>query len=296
VISASDDSSVVAIMLRPSTTYRCILPAAGNALYVDVSPAGDRASTTPVRQEGFRPAGAKPAVTKPRLAAAVKAPVRDARKDGERALPSANPGDEPAGSRASVVVDIPAIAREQLHADAVRPAEQVRVQVAAANGIPPALAAVLSLVVVTLLSGTGAFVALAFRRKSSTPIPVPAAPPQPPAASGLMDLPELAASSSSILLDDPGVDDESHFAHETSLQLARTFRRGSEEITLARRLHDRIAPQWSAARMDETLGRATTPNQRLHFARKLGVGRGEMELAAKLRTMRPVDKQEGVGS
>jgi hypothetical protein len=48
--------------------------------------------------------------------------------------------------------------------------------------------------------------------------------------------------------------------------------------------------------MEETLTRATTPNQRLHFARKLGVGRGEMDLAVKLRSMRPAEKKEELGS
>ena len=89
------------------------------------------------------------------------------------------------------------------------------------------------------------------------------------------------------------IDDE----HETSLQLARTFRRGSEEIALARRMQDHVTPKISAARMEETLTHATTTDKRLQQARKLGVGRGEMELAMKLRTLRAAEKnKEGSGS
>ncbi len=77
--------------------------------------------------------------------------------------------------------------------------------------------------------------------------------------------------------DDPG--------RETSLQLARTFRRGSEEITLARKFQEHTAPSLTPARMETVLAKATTSTQRLQAARKLGVGRGEFDLAAKLRSL-----------
>jgi hypothetical protein len=85
---------------------------------------------------------------------------------------------------------------------------------------------------------------------------------------------------------------EEESGRETSLQLARTFRRGSEEITLARKFHDRPSPV-TPAKMQTAMARATTKSQRLSAARKLGVGRGEFDLAEKLKTMsQPPAKNE----
>jgi hypothetical protein len=83
----------------------------------------------------------------------------------------------------------------------------------------------------------------------------------------------------------PDAGDEDDSGRETSLQLARTFRRGSEEITLARKFQEHTAPSLTPARMETVLAKATTRTQRLQAARKLGVGRGEFDLAAKLRSL-----------
>jgi hypothetical protein len=197
---------------------------------------------------------------------------------------------------ANPVIDIPAVAREQLHAEWSTPPVRMSVQQPARAGLTPAAALALSALVVIVLTGSGAALALAFRKRPATTVgnPRPAARMESPLARP--GITERETAGRELLVDEPDENDESHFAHETSLQLARSFRRGSEEITLARRLHDHTAPQLSAARMEETLARAATPNQRLHFARKLGVGRGEMELAVKLRSMRPAEKKEELES
>ena len=80
-------------------------------------------------------------------------------------------------------------------------------------------------------------------------------------------------------------DPEEDAGRETSLQLARTFRRGSEEITLARKFHERPSPALTPAKMQTAMARATTKSQRLTAARKLGVGRGEFDLAEKLKAL-----------
>ena len=51
---------------------------------------------------------------------------------------------------------------------------------------------------------------------------------------------------------------EEDFGRETSLQLARTFRRGSEEITLARKFHEHPTSPLTPAKMQTAMSRATT--------------------------------------
>jgi hypothetical protein len=273
------DSTVVAITCRTQTTYRCILPASGNALHIDVLPTDGHAApplriataTQPSRAAKHGSAGA-----------AAVPPKASAKLTELRPQPSS-------------VVDIAALARAQtIEESAVKPSS-VTVQQASPAGLTPRLALLFSALLALLLTGSSAMVGLAFRKVSASGGAAPHA--------GRTEVPRPdpldcgpAATTDVLLLEEPGEDDESHFAHDTSLQLARTFRRGSEEITLARRLHDRATPQLSAARLEETLNRATTPTQRLHFARKLGVGRGEMDLAMKLRAIRPSQKTEEVGT
>jgi hypothetical protein len=84
---------------------------------------------------------------------------------------------------------------------------------------------------------------------------------------------------------------EDENARETSLQLARTFRRGSEEIALAQRLHDRGTSALTPDRLNTVLSHATTPTQRVQAARKMGVGRGEFDLAMKLKSMAEAKKE-----
>lgn len=294
VTPVTADSMVVAIMLRPSTTYRCILPASGDALYVDVVPAGNGSSVSHTPVVSKHPPALLQTAVPPGSRVLPKGAPRGTAKPAVTPAATPKPPEvqavrAPSGS----VIDIPAVAREQLHT--VPAPASVTPAVPVSAGIAPAVAALLSLAVVLVLTGSGAALALALRRKPATTSPV-IAPAQPAAAPALRDYFEPEGAESVSAREELDTDDESEFAHETSLQLARTFRRGSEEITLARRLHEHATPQWSGGRMEETLSKATTPNQRLHFARKLGVGRGEMDLAMKLRTIRPAEKREGVAS
>jgi hypothetical protein len=290
-----DDSAVVAIALRGSTTYRCILPATGNALYVDVLPAGTgSAEQPPARIVNRRTVAAKTSGAAI-MTAIAHAPAQKERAKAATSKPRSVTEAPMMSSRAPGVVDIPTLAREQLQTGHVAVVAPTTVQLTPVQGLSPAAALGISVIVGLLMIGSGVALSFVIRRTSPAPVQAPLSV-QPEAPIRRFAETELDSPRSELLVDDPDEDDESRFAHETSLQLARTFRRGSEEITLARRLHDHAAPQLSAARMEETLNRATTANQRLHFARKLGVGRGEMDLAAKLRTIRPAEKKEGVVS
>jgi hypothetical protein len=272
VSALAGDSTTVSLLVRTGTTYRCVLPASGNALYVDVLPTGGQSALP-------RPSGAPvrhviPAKPAPAKAATVQSHA-----------PATN-----------AVIDIPAVAREQLQAEWSSPPVRTSVQQPVHAGLTPPAALALSALVVIVLTGSGAALALLFRKKPAKAVGNPRPTARMEAPVPRPGVAERETAGRELLVDELDENDESHFAHETSLQLARSFRRGSEEITLARRLHDHSTPQLSAARMEETLARAATPNQRLHFARKLGVGRGEMELAVKLRSMRPAEKTEELGS
>jgi hypothetical protein len=290
-----NDSAIVTIGFQGAATYRCILPASGNALYVDILPSMDGS----LGQHAVRPAvEQKPAAPKPAgttvVAAIARKPIR---KEQAKPAPSTQviPPEPVAPIRAYGVVDIPALAREQAWTGTGEPASHVAASESARQGIPPAMALGLAALVVLSMIGTGVGLSFILRRTPSEPVAeLRSVLPPAPAAPSLEQM--LATSHKDILIDDVDDEDESRFAHDTSLQLARTFRRGSEEITLARRLHTQAAPQLTGARMQETLSHATTTNQRLHIARKLGVGRGEMDLAAKLRTIHPAEKKEEVPS
>jgi hypothetical protein len=292
VTAVGDDSVAVTIALRTPASYRCILPASGNALFVDLLPGGDGSANA----HAIRPAVEKkpPAMrnTGTRVIAAV------ARQQAKPAPGKSTPvAAKPAvvGASAPVhsvgVIDIPALAREQMRAGAEVRTRTSSEETTEEGGIPPAAALGIAAAAALLMIGSG--VGLAFMLRKAPPRPaVQPAPPQAEQPKTTLEE-ELRNSRNDIIIDDVEDEAESRYAHETSLQLARTFRRGSEEITLARRLHDHTAPQLSSARMEETLNRATTPTQRLHFARKMGVGRGEMDLAAKLRTIKAAEKKEG---
>jgi hypothetical protein len=295
VTPLSNDSAVVAIMLQPGTTYRCVLPSSGNSLQVEVLPVNGRAAGREMLNSAGRLASAVKTVIR-------KTPAPPARASEPLTRPTAAPaqakkdaGTETMRTPASTMVDIPAIAREQLHAEPAARTAYLASPPKESAGVSPVAAVALSSLIAVLVTGTGIAVVLRLRNKAAKPTapPSPVKPVLAPPADEISSRPHMGLD---LITDEPVEDDESEFIHDTSLQLARTFRRGSEEITLARRLHDRPTPQLSGPRMDETLSRATTQTQRLHFARKLGVGRGEMDLAVKLRTIRPAEKREGVES
>ena len=283
VTPVGGDSLVVAVMPRAGTTYRCVMPSSGNALYIDVAPNGGQAASERSVPVKFAPVKFAPAKLPPaRPAAPVRTPADAA------TVPA------PARTATSSMVDIPAVAREQVMAEARSGAHGGRESTPLHQGIPALMVFGLSALAVLVLTGSGAVLVVSLRKNAPRAATAPRKTPAPMT----MPMPQRDpyAGRTTVqpgsLLEEPEPDDESGYEHETSLQLARTFRRGSEEITLARRMHDHTTPQLTHARIEETLTRAGTPTQRLHFARKLGVGRGEMDLAVKLRTMRTTEKKE----
>jgi hypothetical protein len=135
---------------------------------------------------------------------------------------------------------------------------------------------------------SGGFVFLVMRRTVSVPVqPAPSAvlPSQHHGQARGMGTPADEDQLPAGEQEEPGEEEDGE--RETSLQLARSFRRGSEEITLSRRLHAQPVAPLSVGKMQQMLARSTTQTQRLHAARKLGVGRGELDLALKLKTLRP---------
>ncbi len=290
------DSMVVALTVQAGATYRCILPASGNTLVVDVVPPGGQSAMpqwTGAPQEDRVPAAPAPAKS---IVTTVRVPARQTR-DAAATVPAPKaPAIVELRPQSQPVVDIPGMVRDQVQAASAGMPSQRRTQQTVRATLTPMSALLISVVVALLLTGGSAALALAFRRKPATAAtPVQDAGKGRAAESPASTEPENARST--MPDPEPEESEDTDDEHETSLQLARTFRRGSEEISLARRMQDHVTPKISAARMEETLTHATTTDKRLQQARKLGVGRGEMELAMKLRTLRAAEKnKEGSGS
>ncbi len=290
------DSMVVALTVQAGANYRCILPASGNTLVVDVVPAGGQSAmpqwtdASTEKRVPVAPAPAKSIVT------TVRVPVRQTRDAATTVPPPKAPAIVELRPRLQPVVDIRGMVRDQVQAASAAMPQQRRAQQAVIATLTPASALLISVIVALLLTGGSAALALAFRRSPATPV-APARNAGKGYAEDTSAFGERESARNTMQPAEPDACDETDDAHETSLQLARTFRRGSDEITLARRMQDHLMPKISAARMEETLARAATTDQRLQQARKLGVGRGEMELALKLRTLRAAEKKkEGSGS
>lgn len=277
------DSIIATLTLLSGSTYRCICPASGTELFVDV-----------------------------RGSAAVRQPVAAAKPVQVRTQPATPPPvavQEPAPlASSSSLIDIPGVARRQMeqeNMDDVRHADHATTDTPQRPTIPVLLISVsLSLLVTAIV------LVLAGRAmRSAQPVVVSAVPeperaPQPLQVSRALaayheddDMkpePERvrALFSAPMREEEP----EEDFGRETSLQLARTFRRGSEEITLARKFHENPTSPLTPAKMQNAMSRATTKTQRLTAARKMGVGRGEFDLAEKLKTLSqpPVKKEEPV--
>jgi hypothetical protein len=257
------DSLSVAVTLRENTTYRCVQPSGGNEVHIDVFP-----------KEGKAVARSTP--KPPALA---------------RATAHDRAGERETRDRVIGLIDVAAIARAQVEMEDP-PAGKHRhrmdspVAVPAEAGSPLLLIGMMIMVALT----SGGLVFVVMRRSVPLPVqPAPSAVPPSPhhgQARGMIspaDEDQLPAGEQ----EEPGEEDDGE--RETSLQLARSFRRGSEEITLSRRLHAQPAAPLSVGKMQQMLARSTTQTQRLHAARKLGVGRGELDLALKLKTIRPAE-------
>jgi hypothetical protein len=266
------DSVSVAVTLREHTTYRCVQPSGGNEVHIDVFP-----------KEGMTAPAVTRAPAQGTAVSVVHSPaVTRAPGQGATAGPDVR-------ERAGGLIDVPAIARAQVEAE-TRQAD-LRVRTASSSGAvlvkagsPLLLIGLMAMVALT----SGGLVFFVMRLTGSAPVrqvPSSAAPLQ---LRGQARTTVLSADHEAFRAEEQEEPaEEEDGGRETSLQLARSFRRGSEEITLSRRLHTQPAAPLSVGKMQQMLARSTTQTQRLHAARKLGVGRGELDLALKLKTLCP---------
>lgn len=277
------DSIVAVLTFVPGSSYRCVCPASGNELYVDVN------GSAAVRQ-----------------APQVKtAPVKQAPAPVVASQPRQQEPEQPRTASGSSLVDIPAVARMQMEREN---ASDIRRSGATESLTMPVLVAV-SVGVSLAITAVALLLLAAMMRRVPAPAPAPAqaqvasVAPRPNTTVAA----QVKAYRQSVLHEPDDEDDdmkpeperiralfnapvreeepEEDAGRETSLQLARTFRRGSEEITLARKFHERPSPALTPAKMQTAMARATTKSQRLTAARKLGVGRGEFDLAEKLKAL-----------
>ena len=330
------DSLIATLVLAEGSTYRCVRPSAGNELYVDVNgrsglrqtprtaaagtgaaratakaPAQTGAASGTVRTNEKAPAqagagsGAAGVAAKARAKTGTASGTAHVTKDsparGATALQATGNqrDDRTAQASTSTLIDIPAVAREQVDLEGRAEAQQ------SSSAPDPASAPQTSKVLALLLSaGLSLFstvmtIGIWYKMRQRIAERKPARPAaqasreftRPPEMTEPVDIrdefydtddagkQELLAA---LMQDDMQEDDG---GRETSLQMARTFKRGSEEITLARRFHEQGAVTVTSERMQSALSRATTKTQRLQAARKLGVGRGEFDLALKLKSM-----------
>ena len=277
------DSLSVAVTLRENTTYRCVQPSGGNEVHIEVFPKEGMVVKLP---------GITRASTRGTAGSAVKVPAV------VQAIAKERVEEQGARDRAIGLIDVAAIARAQVEAEN-RPASVPRQRTDGPLDVPVEAGSPLLLIgmMVMVALTSGGFVFAVMRRTVSVPVqPAPAAvlPSQHHGRERGMVSPADEDQLPAGEQEDPGEEDDGE--RETSLQLARSFRRGSEEITLSRRLHAQPAAPLSVGKMQQMLARSTTQTQRLHAARKLGVGRGELDLAMKLKTLRPAQpkKEEDV--
>ncbi len=293
--SPASDSLVVSMMIVEGSTYRCVRPSSGNELFVEVD-GRDIVRRTPERITSPPPAA--PTATKAGTAARPTAGTQPARTSAE---------EPPGQASTSPLVDIPAVARRQMEPDSPHEYSPNGPSTAdtQVSGFSTGFVILLSVGLSSVSTGLmlGAWY-LARQRKAHRS----GKSRLPRAATAFAELPAnpegIAAGDayeetgttrrntfSSALIEDESQEHDN--GRETSLQLARTFKRGSEEITLARRFHEQTEPTLTSGRMETVLSRATTKTQQLHAARKLGVGRGEFDLAVKLKSMgQVVEKKE----
>ena len=314
------DSLIATLVLAEGSTYRCVRPSTGNELYVDVNGrpgvrqmpsrtaaagTGSARATAKASAQAGAVSGAARATSKaPAQTGAVTGAARATKDSPARGATTPLAAETKRDGRTaqtstSTLIDIPAVAREQVELDGRAGAQQ------SASTSDPVSAPQTSKVLALLLSaGLSLFSTVMtvgiwykMRQRIAERKPAhPAAPAfrehtRPPALTEPVDTrdefedtgdagkQELLAA---LMQDDIQEDDG---GRETSLQMARTFKRGSEEITLARRFHEQGAVTVTSERMQSALSRATTKTQRLQAARKLGVGRGEFDLALKLKSM-----------
>lgn len=281
------DDLVAVLAFAPGSTYRCMCPASGNELYVDV-----------------RGSAAARVVVAPK-----PAPVRTAPAQAAVVPPAA---DGATGRTAgSALIDIPAVAKHQMDGEGSESGTRGRTA-GDAGALSFPLLVLVSVAVSLAVTAVALVVIVRMLRTVPEPVaatvPVATVPPAPPEKVKAYQQYRVAMEADDDdmkpeperireLFGAPAREEEveEDAGRETSLQLARSFRRGSEEITLARKFHERPSPALTPAKMQTAMARATTKTQRLTAARKLGVGRGEFDLAEKLKTMSqpPAKNEEG---
>ncbi|HSQ76120.1 MAG TPA: hypothetical protein VLT13_11215, partial [Bacteroidota bacterium] len=278
----ADGSLVATLTLAKGSSYRCVSPAGGQELYVDVH--GE--------------AGARSAIA----GSSVPGQDRAATTAGTHAM-GTNP-NEYSPVKVSLI-DIPAMAMSQVETESqeTAPALASPSEAAQTSGLSAGMALLVSLLVslvstATALSAWYVMRRNALKRISRRKVREDAAlhAAARPADENETEYRRRSEEEARMLKDlirtsTQEENPEEEYEQETSLQLARTFKRGSEEIALAQRLHDHGAPALTPERLNTVLSHATTSTQRVQAARKMGVGRGEFDLALKLKSMAEEKKE-----
>lgn len=208
----------------------------------------------------------------------------------------ANPKPGVPAEKKSSLVDIPAIARNQIAAESAPQPRQTPEPARHETPVtsPQTTSGMLSplilvaVVLVILGAGIGMLLWLASKRqygvaKKSV---IAVAPGPAPHKSHLTVSPlhrevKKEAEETDVLDDETGDDETS--LDESTLRLGRSFQRGEEEMNLVARLRSRSETPVMKKSMTKTLNASATQSQRLTAARKLGIGTGEVDLAIHLK-------------
>jgi hypothetical protein len=265
---AGADSIVVAVVLRERTRPTLLRPSAGNVLYLDV--AADPDAPAPLNIP----------------ASAIPASVRTADPRNAKAAGSASPVDIPALARSQVEERRrEAETRAAVGTRTVSLSEPGREERPTVPEIPLAAAAV-------VLSVGTTIALLLFLRRRAVRREVLEQPSEPEAAlrtETVYRMPELTTTHPQ---SDETVQDEVEPMFDDQVQMARAFQRGKGEVGLAMALRARTSPKANRQRLVDIAEKRGSYAQRRTAARKLGVGVGEVELAAQLQKLQDRTKHK----
>lgn len=290
-----DGSLLATLTLAKGSSYRCVSPAGGQELYVDVhGEAGGRSAI----------AGSTEPKEKQTAGVAGRGPERTGAGSSKSTHAVGMNPNEYSPVKVSLI-DIPAMAMSQVETESqeTAPALASPPEAAQSSGLSAGMALLVSLFVSLVSTATALSAWYLMRRNALKRIvrhevrknAAPRAAARP-AGEGETEYRGRSEEEARMLKDlirtstEEEIPEE-EYGQETSLQLARTFKRGSEEIALAQRLHDHGAPALTPERLNTVLSHATTPTRRVQAARKMGVGRGEFDLALKLKSMAEEKKE-----
>jgi len=253
------DSTRLTVVLREGTSYTMVRSAEKQLLSMDV-------------------------VTRASGPAAASAPARPAPQ--RRTVPGKKPDQE------SRLVDIPALARSEAADRGAQPAASAataREESRRVTSLSPIL--LLGSMVGIALLGTLALLAVAAKKQigvrdagagSVRPVQPPTvqSPPREETRPAEPDETEDADQQEEM---EPAETDEP-MIEGSSRQLAKMFRRGQEELQLVARLHAGINNA-SGKKVARVCSSTSTRTQRAHAAKKLGIGRGEIDLVLHLQAL-----------